>query len=90
MNVSFFKRYKHKKFTYTPLYYNEQKEDLQDRIRRIEREENGTRDNYSPGNIKGSFQHIRSLRSKSQKSSSIKVIIIAAILLAIVYIVFGL
>ncbi len=92
MNVGFFKKYKHKKFTYSPLYYNQQKEDLEERIRRIEREENGSgnEDNYFPGNIKGSFQHLRSLRSKSQRSSSIRIIIIAAILIAIVYIILGL
>jgi len=92
MNISFFRSYKHKKFTYNPLYYNEQKENLEERIRKIEREVNGSGNehNYYPGNIKGSFQHLRSLRSKSQRSSSIRIIIIAAILIAIVYIIFGL
>ena len=59
MNISFFRSYKHKKFTYNPLYYNQQKEDLEERIRRIEREVKGYRneDSYYPGNIWVSQTH---------------------------------
>lgn len=90
MEISFFKIPKHKKFTYNPLYYNQEREELQDRIKRIEREEkSGKNDNYTSGSIKGSFQHLRSLRSRSQRSSSVRVIIIALILLAVVYFIFG-
>jgi hypothetical protein len=91
MALRFFRTYEHKKFTYHPLYYNQQKEELQERIKRIEREERGPGDeeNYTPGIIKGSFEHLRSLRGKSQRNSSIRVIIIAVILIAIVYYIFG-
>ena len=90
MELNFFKSPKHKRFTYNPLYYNQQKEELQERVRRIEREQKGIKDgNFTPGIIKGSFQHSRSLRSKSHKNSSVRVIIIALILLAVVYFIFS-
>lgn len=90
MEFNFFRKYRHKQFNYTPLYYNQQKEELQERIKRIEREERGGGDgDFSPGIIKGSFQHLRSLRAKSQRRSSVTVIIIAALLLAIVYYIFS-
>ena len=90
MALKFFRTYRHKQFNYTPLYFNQQKEELQERIRRIEREEKGISDekNYTPGIIKGSFQHLRSLRSKSERNSSVRVIIRAVILLALVYYIF--
>ncbi|MBA7536432.1 hypothetical protein ES705_28696 [subsurface metagenome] len=89
MALNFFRTYKNKQFNYTPLYYSRQKEELEERIKRIESEEKGIKDeNYTPGIIKGSFRHIRSLRAKSERGSAIRVIVIALILLVLVYYLF--
>ncbi|MGD2033988.1 MAG: hypothetical protein PVF73_02955 [Bacteroidales bacterium] len=89
MALNFFRTYKNKRFTYHPLYYNQQKEELQERIKRIEGEQKGISDeNYTPGIIKGSFRHSRLVRSQANRNSSIRVIVIAVILLALVYYIF--
>lgn len=38
LNISFFKTPKHRVFHYEPLYYNEQKEKMEERLHEIERE----------------------------------------------------
>lgn len=91
MLPKFFRTYKHKQFNYMPLYYNQQKEELEERIRRIESEIQGKpTGEYKPGIIKGSFKHLHSLRKKSDRFSSLRLILIVIILLALVYYLFRL
>ncbi len=85
----FFKIPQHKKFNYQPLYYDEQKEQLEERIRKIEQEygiKNGE------GNMrtmtKGSFSRYYSKRNKSQKYSTTRLILIIIFLLFISYYLF--
>jgi hypothetical protein len=69
-----------------PLYYNQQKEELEERIRRIENELEGKpKGEYKPSIIKGSFKHLHSMRKKSNRVSSFRLVVIILILLALVY-----
>lgn len=53
LNFNLFNTPKHKVFNYQPVYYDERKEALKDKIAAAEREKNGT---YVPGeSIKGAF-----------------------------------
>jgi hypothetical protein len=91
MLISFFKSGKNKEFHYSPLYYNQQKEELQDRVKRIENElKGGSKGEYQPGIIKGSFRHVRSMRTKAERGSALRIIIIVMILLGLVYFLFNL
>ncbi len=89
MLPKFFRTYKNKQFTYTPLYYDRQKEEMEERVKRIERELNGENaGEYQPGIIKGSFRHLQSMRKNTNRVSSLRLIIIIMILLAIVFYIF--
>lgn len=91
MLPKFFRSYKHKQFNYMPLYYNQQKEELEERVKRIEGEIQGKPSgDYKPGIIKGSFRHLHSMRKRSNKVSSIRLILILLILIALLYLIFGL
>jgi hypothetical protein len=91
MLPKFFRTYQHKQFTYTPLYYNRQKEELEERIKRIENELQGeTSKEYKPGIIKGSFKHLHSMRKRNNRASTLRLIIIVIILLTLVYYLFSL
>jgi hypothetical protein len=86
MLPKFFRTYKHKQFNYMPLYYNQQKEELEERVRRIENELQGKpTGEYKPGIIKGSFKHLHSMRKKSNRVSSVRLIVIILVLIALVY-----
>lgn len=57
LNFSFFKTPKHRVFNYQPLYYDERKEALQDRIAKARVEEQGKEREYIPGkNIRTNFR----------------------------------
>lgn len=89
MLPKFFRTYKHKQFNYMPLYYNQQKEELEERIKRIEGELKGeTTGEYKPGIIKGSFRHLHSMRKKTNRASTFRLMLIIIILLALVYYLF--
>lgn len=89
MLPKFFRTYKHKQFSYMPLYYNRQKEEIEERVKRIEGELKGERTGeYQPGMIRGSFRHLQSLRKNTNRVSSFRLIIIIMVLLAIVYYIF--
>jgi hypothetical protein len=91
MLPKFFRTYKNKQFNYMPLYYNKQREELEERVRRIESEIQGkSTGEYRPSIIKGSFKHLHSMRKKSNRVSSFRLILIIAILLALVYFLFKL
>ena len=56
-NLSFFKTPKHRVFNYQPLYYDERKERLEERIAKAREEEHGRAANYVPGkNIRTNFR----------------------------------
>ncbi len=82
---SFFRIGEPKRFNYQPRYYDEQKEDLQQRIRQIEQEmgvDHG--EAYVPRIRKGQMGDLfRRRRKKLQKQSNIRLFVIILILLFI-------
>lgn len=86
-----FKLPKHKKFEYSPLYYDERKEQLEKIKQKYDyNESEGGKESseYRP-NIKGQMRsHFNKNSGKSQKASNIRLIIIILGLLAITYYLF--
>jgi len=86
----FFKTREPKRFNYQPRYYDEQKEDLQQRIRQIEQEmgvDNG--EAYVPKIRKGQMGNLyRKRRKKLQRQSNIRLFIIFLILILISWFLF--
>ena len=85
----FFRIPQHKRFDYQPLYYDEEKERREERIRSIEREmgiehENDDR-KYSPSIHRGSFSSMYSKRKKVQRWSNLRLIILILFLFFITY-----
>ena len=88
---SFFRTYKHKQFTFIPRFYDRQKEELAERIKRIEQEESGERsDTHQSSIIRGSFRHASAYRAKANRKSSLRILLIILILLAFVLVLFSL
>ena len=86
---SFFKIPRHKQFNYEPLYYDERKEKLQERIKQIEQEygvKNG--EEYVRSLTKGSFSHYYERKRKTQRYSTTRLIIIMIFLLFVAYYIF--
>jgi len=87
---SFFRTQKPKPFNYVPRYYDEQKEQLDERIQDIEREM-GVKDGkaYRPTIRKGQMgNYFRMKQRKTQQQSNIRLIIIIIILCLISYYLF--
>jgi 2'-5' RNA ligase len=85
---SLFKTPRHRKFDYRPIYYNQQKEELQERIRKIEQEMGVGKpsdSNYKPtiqkGQMRGHFREARRLK----KQSNARLLIILLALFALAY-----
>ena len=91
MAIRFFYLPKGRKYNYQPRYYDERKEELERRKKRIDRElgldPEATKDMYIP-NIKGQMRKHLKVRKKARKASSIRMLIILAVLLLITYILF--
>jgi len=87
-----FKLQNARQFTYMPLYYDEAKERLEERKKRIARElEREKRTLSEEGvNLKIKFErnHAHKATAKAQKWSSIRLIVILVILLVLFYKVF--
>jgi hypothetical protein len=85
----FFKLPQHKQFHYEPIYYDERKERLEERIRQIEAEY-GIKSDDSPIRAlkKGSFTHYYERKRRAQRYSTTRLIIIFIFLLIISYFLF--
>lgn len=85
---SFFKTPKHRQFNYRPIYYNQQKEELQERIRQIEQEMGVNKpegSNYVPGIKKGQMKgHFRDTR-RVKRQSNVRLLVILLALFALAY-----
>ena len=82
----FFKLNKHKEFNYMPLFYNKEKEEFNERVRRIE-EEMGIKNSneFKPGIKRGTMrEHIQNSR-KQKGYSSVRLVAIIILLLALAY-----
>ena len=89
MAVKLFHTPRNKKFSFTPIYYDEQKEDLDKRVEQI-KQEMGIKDgdNNKPyvstirkGEMRGYFKKSQ----ETKKKSTIRFIVILVILFTIVY-----
>lgn len=68
LNFGIFKTTRHKVFNYQPLYYDERKEALDEKIEKARRKEKGE---YVPGaSIKGSFSANKRIRYDVKRSKS--------------------
>ena len=87
----FFRSYKPRPFNYIPVYYDRQKEELNERIRRIKEEESGKKEGeYKKSIIRGSFRHVSAYRAKANRASALRTLLIILILLAFVLFLFTL
>ncbi len=88
MPIRFFYLPKGRKYNYQPRYYDERKEELERRKRRIDRElgldEENSQDVYIP-DIKGQMRKHLKTRKKAKKASTTRMLIILAVLLFVTY-----
>ncbi|HKL09121.1 MAG TPA: hypothetical protein VJ896_10120 [Bacteroidales bacterium] len=89
MAIRFFHTPKNKQFKYSPLYYDEQKEELDRRVRQIKREM-GVNDLDESGkpyipNIKGQMRGVFKRKHEEKKRANSRLLIILIVLLALVY-----
>ena len=91
MPIRFFYLPKGRQYNYKPRFYDERKEELEKRKRRIDRElgldEASQGDVYVP-RIKGEMRKHLKVRKKARKASSTRMLIILAVLLLITYLLF--
>ena len=89
MLPKFFRTYKHKQFTFLPRFYDKQKEELEERIKKAEAEVQGQKSGtYKKSIIRGSFRQAHHQRSVSNRNSLLRLVIIVVILLLLVYLLF--
>lgn len=87
----FFRTYKPKQFNFIPRFYDERKEELQNRIKNIEAEMGKSlqtpdeKQIYRPQIERGSMRRKYIEQKKIERSSTIRVLVIVAILLALAY-----
>lgn len=85
----FFRLPQHKQFHYDPLFYDERKEQLQDRIRNIEIEMGIKKEGEVRRTLeKGSFSYYRDKRKRSQKVSSLRLVLLIILLTVVTYLLF--
>ena len=87
MRVRFFKLPKNKEFEYIPRYYDEQKEELEERVKKIERKMgvgSGNNEVYVP-NIKGQMKSYYNKNLKERKQSNFRLVVILIALFIIAY-----
>jgi hypothetical protein len=82
----FFRLAKPKTFNYKPVFYDEREEKLKERIEKIKRDmgEEKTED-YKPQIVRGSMRGYLKRSRTANRYSSLRLILIFAILLAIAY-----
>ena len=83
---SFFKQNKHKDFNYVPIFYNKEKEEFNERVKRIEQEMGIKKDMEYRSSIKrGAMRDYIQNSRKQDRYSSFRLVIIFIFLLALVY-----
>ncbi len=86
MRITFFKTPRPKEFNYIPRYYDQQKEEAEERRRRIEKElgmsgEGGFRTSIT----RGSMQRRMTDKRKANRTSVIRLLLIVGILMLLAY-----
>lgn len=90
MRLIFFKLHKHKKFNYKPIFYDPQKEEFEERVKKI-KAELGLLDKetpYTPKLTHGSLRKYSKVLRHENKKSLIRIFIIILILLLLIYLFF--
>lgn len=88
---SFFKPHRVRQFEYKPLFYDQDKEDFHERVKRIEEEmgihknSGNTSVSYRPGIKKGTMRSYLKTEKRKDRFSSLRLIIILLLLMAIAY-----
>ena len=89
MGVRFLYTPKSKRFNFKPRYYNEQKEELENRVRDIKKEmgveDLEDADKPYVSNIKGQMRGYIKKNVKQEKQSNIRLVLIIAVLLTAAY-----
>ncbi len=85
---SLFKIPKHKNFSYRPIYFDPEKEEREERVRRIKSEMGikGEEDRaYKPGIIRGQMRGQFREYTKTKRQSNIRLIVILFVLFGLAY-----
>ena len=84
---SFFKRQKYKSFEYSPRYYDESKERLQERYNRIQSELDGRRNPELSGSFRENLRESweRNKKSPSPHAPSMVRMVVIALILALLF-----
>lgn len=83
---SLFKTYKNRQFTYKPIFYNQAKDELKERIKKIEdRLGTSADDGYRIGITRGSIRRHSKLKAKSILRSNLRLAVITLILLGMAW-----
>lgn len=86
MRITFFKTPRPKEFNYIPRYYDKQKEEAEDRKRRMESELGISRQaGYQHTISRGSMQKRMHVKRKANRSSVIRLLVITGILMLLAY-----
>ncbi len=82
----FFKLARPKSFNYKPVFYDEREEELKERVEKVAKDMGIEQPlDYKPKLIKGTMRSYMKMSKKTYRHSSVRVIIIIAILLFIAY-----
>ncbi len=84
---SFFKRPKHQRFEYKPRYWNPEREELNERVRRAQRDSNdpeAMKSRISSG-LRRSYKLHASRNSNAYKRSNFRLLLIVGIILVLCY-----
>ena len=87
---SFFKLQQHKTFNYSPRYYDERKEKMQERIKSAEIEMgiNSDKQGYQTRITRGSMRGYITRAGEEKKQSNVRLMIILGAIVLLVYIMF--
>ncbi len=88
--IRFFRLPKHKQFNYQPLYYNPEKEEKEERKKRIEHELGIKRepsDSYRSTIRRGSMRSYFHKNEKARKQSNIRLVLIILFLFFVAYLI---
>jgi len=85
---SFFKLNKHKDFNYVPIFYDKEKDEFNERVKRIEQEMGIKKDMEFRSSIKrGAMRDYIQRSRKQDRYSSLRLVIIFIFLLALAYLI---
>jgi len=89
MLLNIFKTRKNKQFTFKPRFYDQRKEELEQRIREAEGETKGEKgEHYSSRLMRGAFRQRRDKIVKQTRNSYLRLFVIILVLALVIYILY--